>query len=433
MKFAASILFCILALFAATPRLEAAPLETLLNAETVWKLTRETFPAQARPFGFRWTSEQRDSARSAFPGLTFLGQRVYEVVVRFDGEALKAVTVLLYGRGDAGDMAKGAFEELLRNSIAAVDGYTGKKFTPRGRDTTSAVKADGVLWETDKAHYTLEYSFTKENKAKRQDYRAEFIRLELAPPAERKPLLTATAPTPKTRLDPRSQVKRDAATGDVWIPTVPMVDQGQKGYCAVACAERMLRYYGVDVDANEVAQIANSSADGGTSARAMFEALKKLTSRFRVRVQPVEEFDARDYQKLITDYNRAAKRAKAAPIPDDSFIIDVGMVYQMMDAELLKEVKTKNASTVSRFLRNVQANIDAGTPLLWSVQLGKFPERGVPQSGGGHMRLLIGYNLKTNEVIFSDSWGRGHEMKRMPMANALTITTGMTVMEPVGS
>ena len=49
------------------------------------------------------------------------------------------------------------------------------------------------------------------------------------------------------------------------------------------------------------------------------------------------------------------------------------------------------------------------------------------------MRLIIGYNTKTNEVIFSDSWGQGHELKRMPMVNALTITTGMSVMEPIGS
>ena len=101
-------------------------------------------------------------------------------------------------------------------------------------------------------------------------------------------ILSATQPTPKTRMDPRGQVKRDQASGDVYVPTVPMVDQGQKGYCAVACAERMLRYYGVDVDANEVAQIANSSAEGGTSARAMFDALKHLTGLFTVRLHPVD-------------------------------------------------------------------------------------------------------------------------------------------------
>ena len=33
---------------------------------------------------------------------------------------------------------------------------------------------------------------------------------------------------------------KDAASGDVYIQDVPMVDQGQKGYCAVACTERVV-------------------------------------------------------------------------------------------------------------------------------------------------------------------------------------------------
>ena len=114
-------------------------------------------------------------------------------------------------------------------------------------------------------------------------------------------------------------------------------------------------------------------------------------------------------------------------------IIDVESIYRAMDTEVLKEAKTKDSANVTRFQRNVQSNIDEGTPLLWSVQLGKFPERGIPQRGGGHMRLIIGYNTKTNEVIFTDSWGAGHEVKRMPMINAFVITTGLTVMEPVGA
>ena len=36
-------------------------------------------------------------------------------------------------------------------------------------------------------------------------------------------------------------MRRKAESGDVVIPDVPMVDQGQKGYCVVACAERLMR------------------------------------------------------------------------------------------------------------------------------------------------------------------------------------------------
>ena len=54
----------------------------------------------------------------------------------------------------------------------------------------------------------------------------------------------------------------------------------------------------------------------------------------------------------------------------------------------------------------------------------------IPQAKGGHMRLIIGYNNKTNEIIYSDSWGAKHAMKRMPSDNAFPMTTGLYFMEP---
>ncbi len=424
-----------LAMLVFTGRLLAAELKPLLDGATLWSLKPDAFEKQSRPYRFEWTSNLRDSSRAAGGEMTFLDQKVYEVVARFEGETLKEVNVLIYGRGDAGDLSKTAFEALLRKTITAFDEHTGKKFTPRGKDATSAVKADGVTWQTDNTLYTLEYSFTKENKAKNQEYRAEFIRLEMTRPPEAKSIVAAAIGKPSTagKKDLRAGVTRDTTSGDVFIGSVPMVDQGQKGYCVVACAERMLRFYGVSVDENEIAQIANTNTEGGTSSRAMFEALKKLTARFRVRVNQLEDMSFTDYKKLFSDYDRAAKKAKKPALPDTGDVVDIGILYSAMDGDVLKEVRTKNSAGVSRFFREVQARIDAGIPMCWTVHLGKFPEPGVPQSGGGHMRLIIGYNTKSNEIIFSDSWGAGHEKKRMPLENAWTITTGLTAMEPVGS
>jgi hypothetical protein len=101
-----------------------------------------------------------------------------------------------------------------------------------------------------------------------------------------------------------------------------------------------------------------------------------------------------------------------------------------MNVEVLREVRTKNKSDLTRFQRAVQSHIDEGTPLLWTVMLGKVPEPHIPQNAGGHMRLIIGYNAKTAEILFSDSWGAGHELKRMSAADAWTITTGATSVEP---
>ena len=46
------------------------------------------------------------------------------------------------------------------------------------------------------------------------------------------------------------------------------------------------------------------------------------------------------------------------------------------------------------------------------------------------MRLIIGYNDKTKEVLYTDSWGAGHELKRMPEDWAWTITTSSMFIKP---
>lgn len=37
--------------------------------------------------------------------------------------------------------------------------------------------------------------------------------------------------------------------------------------------------------------------------------------------------------------------------------------------------------------------------------LGIVHEKKAQAGLGGHMRLIIGYNVKTSEMIYSDSWG----------------------------
>jgi len=81
---------------------------------------------------------------------------------------------------------------------------------------------------------------------------------------------------------------------------------------------------------------------------------------------------------------------------------------------------------------NVTSRIDDSDPLFWSVTLGDVPEQAAYGKGtslsngrGGHMRLIIGYNEERGEILYSDSWGEGHELKRMDAKDALSITRGM--------
>jgi hypothetical protein len=425
---------CLLAVLLAVSTAGAVDINALLANPKLWSLSQDEFQKLPETKGFRWLSETKDTARAGEQSMTLWALPVVELVARFESGKLAELTPTIYARGDVGGLPREKYEALV---VAARDALNlNTKVAPivRGKDATNAVKADGMIWSAPTAHFLLEYSFTKEVKTKNIPFRAEFVRLEIKPPEAKTTGLTfaPSAASSGKRFTGPAHVKKDPASGDVVITDVPMVDQGQKGYCAVACAERMMRYYGVQTDANEIAQIANSDSTKGTSADAMFDALKKLSTRLKVRVRPVEQFEAKQLLALMTEYNRAAKRGNRAPqLAPPGQTLDIGMIFRTMDATVLKEVRTKNHSDVTKFQTDVQKHIDAGIPIIWSVMLGVFPEPGVPQTGGGHMRLIIGYNTKTQEIIFSDSWGAGHEQKRMPLDNAVTITTGLTALEPL--
>ena len=264
-------------------------------------------------------------------------------------------------------------------------------------------------------------------------FRAEFVRLQITPIGKSQGFLQAAlaAARQPVKFSGPAHVQR-TDSGDVVIDGVPMVDQGEKGYCVVASAERVMRYYGLKADEHELAQIANTSASGGTSNEAMFEALKKLSNRLRIRTRTLDSLDVHSVLDLVRDYNAIAKRGKqAGEIDLSSRIIDVQEIYRQMKPELLKQARMHNPSSSARFLRQLQPHIAQGVPVLWSVMLGIVPESNAPQGFGGHMRLIIGFNAKTNEIIYTDSWGMGHESKRMTLADAWTITTGLYTIEPL--
>jgi hypothetical protein len=417
--------------FVAQAHAATVSFDALVATPNLWALSQDEFQKAAATLPFEWTSSARDSARASVPGMTLFGMPLVEVVARFEGRKLSAFTANIYARGDVGELPKEKFDLLVRWSAEAIGRATKAKFTVRGRDPASAVKADGLVWKTDTALYTLEYSFTKETKSRGIPFRAEFVRLEIiSPPKGAGSLLTASVGS-RPLFIPASHLQRDVVTGDVFIKDVPMVDQGQKGYCVVASTERVMRYYGVNVDANELAQVANSDAEGGTGYTEMVAALKKVAAVLKVRVREVQKFEIRDILTMIKDYNRAAKKAGARELPDPGYRLDMNAIYGAMKGELLREARTKNKENLDRFQRSVRESVEKGVPLLWTVSLGLFPEKDVPQGGGGHMRIIIGYNPKTNDVLYTDSWGAGHELKRMSAVDAWTITTGLMTIEPL--
>lgn len=401
-------------------------------SESLWQSSGDDFVTAGKPFGFRWVSNAHGAAETTKKGITLFGQPVTQVLMRVQEGKVGEVTVLYYSRGDNGPMEKDPFEALIQKTQAAISQATGVEGVDRGRDRSNAVKAEGMIWDCETASYLLEYSFTR-NAAEYGAFRAEFVRLTITPPQKKKSIMEEVAEARKAAKPFRGEdhIKRDTASGDVVLTGIPMVDQGRKGYCVVASAERVLRYYGVRVDANELAQLANSSASEGTSVEAMTASLKKLAGRFKIHVRSRIDYDYNTFLSVIRDYNWAAKKEKAPQIViSNSSIIDLSDYYGKMKPEVLRAGRMRTTAGFRTFERHIKTNIDKGVPLLWSVMLGIVPENGKNLPHGGHMRLIIGYNDKTQEILYSDSWGRGNELKRMPQADAWAITTNMATVEP---
>jgi hypothetical protein len=405
----------------------------------IWTLKDADFERSYMRMGFRWVSrDAKTTARASHRALTFGDYGVVEALARFKDKTLTELTFYLYTRGDIGDITEDSFTGQLKKLQESLDKRTGVRAVrmPGGLQSSSTRRA-GRVWTTASYQLALEWGWTQLKGVRDRRMQPEYIRLRCqGPKINARGSYTSTARANSatrgrmvTTTQLRAHVKK-GDDGDVMLDGVPMVDQGMKGYCAVATMERIMRYYGRDVDQHELAQVSKTSALG-TSPSVMVDVLKKLGVKLGCKIRILESFSVKDFQRLVDKYNRAAKKKNGRPIRYGR-VMDLGRIFRSMDPDILKAVRVKDAG-YRKFQANVKRYADKGVPIAWGVSLGLVPERGLPQAGGGHMRIIIGYNAKTKEILYSDSWGRGHELKRMAMDDAWTITTGLYMVQPRGT
>ncbi|MCC7517842.1 MAG: C39 family peptidase [Verrucomicrobiae bacterium] len=424
---------------------EAPALKALREFDpAIWETTSTDFKKAHSEYGFQAeASEDSHTMRSVWP-LIFMKHRVMETIARFQNDRLREASLLFFGRGDAGrEMEEKEFQDTLRELEEALDRWVGA----RGFDAwvpVSATDTKRKSWFKAPLRLDLEWCVTRGARearvyleTRRIPFRTEFIRLVARPfdgkgdPAQLvKPNWQGRGVTAARRGEIKDRVKR-AEGGDVLLEGIPMVDQGQKGYCVCATAERVMRYYGIEVDQNELAKAAGALTAGGTDPAAMAKALRRLGDRFSLGVTELISFDFRKFQNEVRAYNLAARKNKLPEIRLEGRVIVIQQVYEEMDPATLLDVRLKKMNDRTQFLNHVRTHVNQGAPLLWSVQLGLVPEKPtLPQASGGHMRLILGYNDQTGEILYSDSWGVGHEFKRMSFDQAFGITSGLCAALP---
>ena len=337
-----------------------------------------------------------------------------DVVLRWDDEKkLNRVEIIVYNKGDDGNVTREQFKTLLKkmeqtlNELLPVEGKSRKM-----DKLDTGVRGQTEVWETERCGtWLLESSSTGRGKT----FASEFIRLTIG-----KSLEKGGASDVARRVSLKANVVRET-DGSVWIKNIPMVDQGEKGYCVPATAARVFAYYGMDgVDQHAMAALCQSqSGNGGTTMPQMRAALQDLGKAFHFRVKTMEDGT---FAEMVALYNKEAKKQKAGAIA----ISDIYMGN--VDGEILRAARTRNASKVKKWMADVKKCIDEGVPVLWCVVLGLFEEQGIPQARGGHMRLIIGYNPDEETIIYSDSWGAGHARKKMSVEEAYSMTVERSIM-----
>lgn len=380
-------------------------LDPLMRNGRLWKMTQDALESEVpTPTGlrdsphFNWTTQSKDGARFAKRIFNNTEQEILlfndtvkaeEALLDFKNGRASMLNVSILNRGDSGEVSAQVFQSCYKaagRALGTMMGTSPKPFRPAARGVTAV---EGWMWTSAHSIATLEYN------AEAMKGKVEFLRFRLAPLSERNTILQIAAvgqsSGAKSRSSLQASVQRDSASGEVVITGVPMVDQGQKGYCVAASAQRVFNYMGIAGDQHELAQVMGTTASGGTSLSEMYDALSRLDSRYGARFRAVKA--NRPFTRMtVKDFER----------------------YQKPD-----------------FMKVVKEYIDEGKPLLWALDLGRAPaDPGLPQQGGGHMRLIIGYNEKNQEILFTDSWGAGHEKKSMTVRAADVCTDALFVMEP---
>ena len=388
---------------------------------------------------FQWIDSSKTGLRYAADTspdkMIFAGLPVYEAIFSIKNEKISRIYLSLFNRGDADRLEKNQYLELLKKLNDALEKLSGKK---GGKETLTLIGDKRIysrIWSSKEYEFNLKWS---DNGVPGANFMAEFINLSILPPAGNADSLKIDKGLTKKVLAGRV---RNNDAGDRYLE-IPMVDQGHKGYCVAAVAERVLKYYGSKMDQHMLAQLTNMAEGGGAGLSDIEKAAADCASKIDVKYSKLYYNDDMvnffNFNKMINMYNMEAAKAKLPLISIDKYLVnsaggplyDLSAVSAAINPDLYKKIRLKDNINFKKFQRDVTENINAGIPVLWAVKLGIIKEENLPQPLGMHMRLIIGYNDKEKKIVYSDSWGAGHEYKKMSWEDAWTITNFVGLFAP---
>ncbi len=179
--------------------------------------------------------------------------------------------------------------------------------------------------------------------------------------------------------------------GDIVVGDLPMVDQGPKGYCAPATAERAMRYLGVPADMYILANAGQTGFGGGTSVSMLLEG---MAGQIRSKRRSFDSWNGELKLKELTKY------------------IDRGVPVMWCLYSTDQFNDTANKRTKER--KDVTDWAAWKTKVTTESAANSLPK----DKTTGHVVLIIGYNKATNEIAFSDSWGERYKERWITLPEA---------------
>lgn len=399
------------------------PFSKVVLSRGYWNMPKGDIVAILGGLGFYWISKNQDEGRSTSSDLKFEDLLAKEVLLKFKGDRASEVRISLYNRADSDKISESVFKGYIKQLSDAFDRISQVKSSNPPLLTIDNHVMGKILWRGSFTNYRIEYGYNKG-----ATFDPQFITVILTKGGS----VQEDQNAKKAAKDPAYRDKvRSGENGDVWLD-LPMVHQGYtEAYCGPAAIERIMRYYGFDLDKYQIAEFSNSSkGTSGTDPKMLFQGVSSLGAIVDVKPVMIRDWQYNDFRKVCDNYNEAALKQAAKKVSVPFGDIDIMTVYRKMDKQIFLSSQNITSAELNDFVKTIAKRIDHGIPIVWGVVSGMVEEiPPAPEGIYGHFRLIVGFNLKTSEILYTDTWGEGHELKRMNIRKADAITLCMFSIE----
>lgn len=391
---------------------------------------------------FMWTSSAKTEAY--YPAvqngktITLYGQKVTSALIRFTNGHPSYVCLNLFGDNKDEIITAAQFRKNMKEIFKELKKRYPKTKAKILRSTLSdGLHLSALIWKTDKFACTMKWAISGNTKIG-EDPKFLQVEFELLQ-AGKNPLKRGINKTifgrPLEVKENKKTIRRDT-TGDVYLENIPMIDQGATGNSAAAVVQRILQYEEKVTKEPIKAEPLKKGTKLNSDVEELHLQLKKICIDNKLKYK--EEFvyfdkdrSLRKLQNLLGKYNRLAKKSgkEKLPVPKSGSAAAAETILKM-DLELLAKARNEDHAAHT-FHATIMQNVMSSKPLVWYVVYGAVKEEKAPaKPPKTHIRLIIGFNDTTREVIYTDSWGKGHELKKMPFDKAWAITLATYTITP---